>query len=80
MADRYRVAVSGGSLRSGEGVAVAHPWTDEEWHSTGIHYDVALDSRLTPHQIERLLSTVEEVAEVPRVLRAGPEVRRVGDV
>ena len=130
MADRYRVAVSAGSLRTGEGVVVAHEWTDEgisvecaftggnvlhlavasnvlndvyreagrmgyavggvrvsaeggfdeEWHSTGIHYDVALDSRLTPHQIERLLSTVEEVAEIPRALRAPTEVRRVGDV
>lgn len=130
MPDRYRVAVSAGSLRSGEGVVVAHAWTDagisvecaftggnvlhlavaccvlndvyreadrrgyavggvrvsaeggfdEHWHSTGIRYDVALDSRLTPDQIDGLLSTVEEVAEIPRALRVGAEVRRVGDV
>ena len=46
--------------------------------STGVEYAVALDSGLLPEQVQDLLERVEEVAEIPRALRAGIDVRRVG--
>jgi uncharacterized OsmC-like protein len=60
-----------------DGVAVeADGRFDDEWRSTGIEYSVTLDSRAGAVEQAALLAAVEEVAEVPRALRAGAPVAR----
>ena len=51
---------------------------DGEWHSTGIDYAVELDSAAEAGQLAELLAVVDEVAEIPRAVRQGAPVRRVG--
>lgn len=58
-----------------EGVAVeADGSFDVEWHSTGIEYSVKLDSTAPAEALERLGAVVDEVAEIPRAVRAGAPV------
>ena len=60
-----------------EGVAVeADGGFDDEWRSTGIFYSVTLDSRAPAEELARLGSVVDEVAEIPRAVRAGASVER----
>ena len=60
-----------------EGVAVeADGSFDEEWRSTGIEYSVTLDCAASAEAVERLGIVVDEVAEIPRAVRAGAPVRR----
>ena len=60
-----------------DGVAVeADGRFDDEWRSTGIEYSVTLDSRSGAVEQADLLAAVEEVAEIPRALRAGAPVAR----
>lgn len=47
-----------------------------DWSSTGVSYQVRIDSPADPADIERLVQTVDEVAEIPRTLRAGASVAR----
>lgn len=49
---------------------------DEAWRSTGIRYDVSVDTDAAPPVIEQLLAAVDEIAEIPRALRAGATVSR----
>jgi uncharacterized OsmC-like protein len=59
------------------GVAVdADGGFDEEWHSTGISYAVDIATDCSPPLVAALLDAVDEVAEVPRALRAGAQVTR----
>ena len=73
--DLYREAdVRGIPLR---GVAVtADGGFDEGWASTGVHYQVELDAPAADEVLRDLVLTVDEVAEIPRALRAGTEVVR----
>lgn len=57
-------------------VVTADGGFDSEWRSTGIVYTIAVDSNATPEEVQRLLARVDEVAEIPRALRAGAGVRR----
>lgn len=50
---------------------------DENWASTGVTYGVELDSPADAESVERLLVVVDEVAEIPRAVRAGATVRRI---
>ena len=60
-----------------EGVAVeADGGFDEAWASTGIDYRIELDSLADQTALTDLLTQVDRVAEIPRALRAGAEVRR----
>jgi hypothetical protein len=60
-----------------DGVAVeADGGFDDEWRSTGIEYSVTLDSRAPTVDLERLGAVVDEVAEIPRAVRAGAPVSR----
>lgn len=70
-ADRLGVALSGVAVEADGGF-------DSEWHSTGIEYSVIVDTAAPRDAVERLLATVDEVAEVPRALRAGASVTRRG--
>lgn len=46
--------------------------------STGITYAVEVDSPSPPEDVERLLKHVDQVAEMPSVIRAGAPVSREG--
>lgn len=46
------------------------------WVSTGVEYEVEVVSDSAPATIERLITTVDEVAEIPKALRAGTTVVR----
>jgi uncharacterized OsmC-like protein len=60
-----------------DGVAVeADGGFDAQWRSTGIDYSITLDTRASTQELERLLDVVDEVAEVPRAIRAGASVTR----
>jgi hypothetical protein len=60
-----------------DGVAVeADGGFDGEWRSTGIDYSVTLDTRASTQDLERLRAVVDEVAEIPRAIRAGASVNR----
>lgn len=60
-----------------DGVAVeADGGFDEQWSSTGISYAVAIDAPASAEDRARLAAVVDEVAEVPRTLRAGTPVAR----
>ena len=60
-----------------DGVAVtADGAFDDLWVSKGIGYTVEVDSPADPARIGLLLEVVDEVAEIPRALRAGAPVRR----
>ena len=73
--DTYREAERLGVLV--EGVAVeADGGFDEDWRSRGINYAVRLDSPSPAADVARLREVVDEVAEVPRALRAGARVTR----
>ena len=48
---------------------------DEEWCSTGIEYSVTIDARASTEDLNRLRVVVDEVAEIPRAVRAGAPVK-----
>jgi hypothetical protein len=49
----------------------------ETWQSTGIGYRVEVSSDAPAEDVARLLEVVDEVAEIPRAIRAGAIVTRV---
>jgi hypothetical protein len=60
-----------------DGVAVeADGGFDDQWRSTGIVYSVTLDSRAAMEDLAGLMTVVDDVAEIPRAVRAGAQVRR----
>lgn len=60
-----------------DGVAVeADGGFDDAWRSTGIVYAVSIASRASEEDLTRLRAVVDEVAEMPRALRAGAPVQR----
>jgi len=46
------------------------------WESTGVSYHVEVDSPANGEVIDELLGVVEDVAEIPKTLRAGTTVVR----
>jgi uncharacterized OsmC-like protein len=76
--DVYREARSREIPVDGVRVTARGGFDPQTWISTGIEYTVAVDSTAAPTDIEDLLRTVDEVAEIPRALRAATVVRRVG--
>lgn len=58
-----------------DGVAVeADGVFDGDWRSTGIEYSVTLDSQASAEALAGLRAVVDEVAEIPRAIRAGAQV------
>ncbi|HET6153017.1 MAG TPA: OsmC family peroxiredoxin [Marmoricola sp.] len=49
---------------------------DDEWQSTGITYAVTLDAAASAGDLARLSAEVDDVAEIPRAIRAGGVVSR----
>jgi len=61
-----------------EGVrVVARGGFDEDWSSTGISYEVEVDSAASAAEVDALLARVDDVAEIPRAVRRATTVRRV---
>ncbi|GAB2736106.1 OsmC family protein [Nocardioides pakistanensis] len=73
--DTYREARSRGIELNGIAVE-ADGGFDEEWHSTGVEYSVSIDSPASADDLARLSAVVDEVAEIPRAIRAGAAVTR----
>jgi uncharacterized OsmC-like protein len=75
--DVYREAAALGIEVEGVQVTAAGGFNTDAWESTGIDYRVQVRSRASQEQVTHLLQVVDEVAEIPSVLRAGARVRRV---
>jgi hypothetical protein len=73
--DTFREARELGISVSGA-VVTADGAFDDQWHSTGIVYTLTVDSPAPAADVERLVARVDDVAEIPRTLRAGTAVRR----
>ncbi len=78
--DVYREADRRGVQVNGVHVTAEGGFDADTWLSTGVEYAVAIDSALLPEAVDRLVGAVERVAAVPRALRQGVGVRRVGHV
>jgi len=72
--DVYREATALAVTVDGVRVAAGGSFETDTWASTGIDYSIEIDS---PDDIARLLAVVDEVAEIPKAIRAGAVVRRV---
>jgi uncharacterized OsmC-like protein len=75
--DVYREAAALGIELMGVRVSAAGDFDTASWTSTGISYRVEVSSAVAPGEIARLLAVVDEVAEIPRAIRAGAIVERV---
>jgi len=71
--DVYREAGTLGLTVEGVLVRAGGAFDTDTWSSTGIYYSVEIDS---PDEVTRLLEVVDEVAEIPKAVRAGAVVRR----
>lgn len=68
-ADKLGIALAGVRVRAAGGF-------NAEWTSTGIDYQVEVDSPADPASIAQLIELVDELAEIPRAVRAGAPVHR----
>jgi uncharacterized OsmC-like protein len=75
--DVYREAASRGLELTGVRVTAAGGFDTAAWQSTGIDYSVEVSSDAPADDLAQLLAAVDEVAEIPRAIRAGAIVRRV---
>jgi uncharacterized OsmC-like protein len=76
--DVYREAARLGIEIDGVRVSAAGGFDTDDWRSTGIDYSVEVRSPASADQVAHLLDIVDAVAEIPRALRQGAPVRRVG--
>lgn len=74
--DLYREAQSAAIELDGVRVTASGGFDTATWRSTGIRYRVEVDSPAGAEAVAALVATVDRVAEIPRALRAGTEVRR----
>jgi OsmC-like protein len=74
--DVYREGEALGVPVRGLRVAARGGFDPETWASTGIGYAVQVDSSASEEDVARVLARVDEVAEIPRALRAGMNVER----
>ena len=76
--DVYREAEVLGLAVLGVRVSASGGFDTDTWHSTGIDYAVEIDTAAPDADIDALLRRVDSVAEIPKALRAGARVDRVG--
>jgi OsmC-like protein len=69
-AERLGIGIDGARVRATGGFDPA------TWSSTGVDYEVVVESEASDEEIERLVGVVDEVAEIPKALRSGTTVRR----
>ncbi|MFI6679239.1 OsmC family protein [Kribbella sp. NPDC050470] len=74
--DIYREAATLGLQIDGVRVSAGGGFDTEAWTSTGITYSAELSSPASAQGLARLLDHVDNVAEIPRAIRAGATVRR----
>ncbi|MBB2940796.1 putative OsmC-like protein [Actinoplanes lutulentus] len=74
--DLYREAAGLGIPLDGVRVTAAGAFDTTTWTSTGITYTVELDSPGNDGVLAGLLARVDEIAEIPRAIRAGAQVTR----
>ncbi len=74
--DTFRESEALGVPVAGVRVVAQGAFDTESWVSRGITYAVELDSPAAPDDLARVVMRVDEVAEIPRVLRAGMSVER----
>lgn len=74
--DVYREAAELSIPLDGVRVTAAGDFDTERWELTGIEYAVQIASPADEADIARLLERVDQVAEIPRVVRAGATVER----
>ena len=75
--DLYREAERLDVRLDGARVTATGAFDTHSWRSTGIHYRVEVDSPVAPARLERLLETVDAVAEIPKAIRQGTTVERL---
>ena len=75
--DVYREASSLGLDIAGVRVTAEGDFDRETWRSTGVAYTVEISSEATEADVGRLLAVVDDVAEIPKAVRAQAVVRRV---
>ena len=61
---------------AGVRVSARGEFDPDTWQSTGVTYAVEVDSPAGADEVAALVARVDEVAEVPRALRAGMSVAR----
>jgi hypothetical protein len=74
--DTFREARERGLVVAGVRVSARGEFDAETWQSTGVTYAVDVDSPATAGELAALVARVDEVAEIPRALRAGMAVER----
>ena len=74
--DVFREGETLGIPIGGVRVRAGGAFDTESWVSQGIVYTVDVDSTATAEEVAKVLTLVDEVAEIPRVLRAGTTVER----
>jgi hypothetical protein len=74
--DIYREARELGIRIDGVQVSAEGGFGTLTWISSGITYQVELDSPASAQELAALLDRVDDVAEIPRAIRAGTTVRR----
>ena len=74
--DTFRESQALGVPVEGVRVRAGGAFDTESWVSRGITYAVELDSKASRDDLDKVLTRVDEVAEIPRVLRAGMSVER----
>jgi uncharacterized OsmC-like protein len=75
--DVYREALDLGIEVEGVRVTAAGGFDTNTWASTGIEYVIEVDSSSAGEDVARLVARVDDVAEIPRAIRAGAAVTRV---
>lgn len=74
--DVYRESDRLGLTIDGVRVCAFGSFDTSTWASTGVVYEVEVASESSDADIDRLLTVVDEVAEIPRTLRSGTTVIR----
>jgi uncharacterized OsmC-like protein len=75
--DLYREAAQADIELRGVRVTADGDFDRDTWRSTGIRYRVELDSDADKGDLAELVSSVDDVAEIPKALRAGTGVTRI---
>ena len=74
--DVYRESNRLGVAVNGVRVSAYGGFDTSTWASTGVIYDVEVDSDASDADVAHLIGVVDEVAEIPRTLRSGTTVTR----
>jgi hypothetical protein len=75
--DVYRESITLGVLVNGARVRASGGFDPSTWASTGVIYDVEVDSDASEPDVAHLLEVVDKVAEIPKALRSGTSVKRL---